>query len=414
MGEYLTLCELRGAAAPGKGCTLNNPALKFCAKRATVKQWGTQNADCTTTDVSALTDGPTVFSPKFARLNTAVMAGQRGIISIYGDSGVFGQGSNVGTSGLTGAYLTSGIARLAARLAARGGTQGSYCFGNRGSMTATTNPFYPTPMTFPTGWAPNAGTFQSSWGALLSNNNVDTSDLTTTVYEQFDTLEFFLWAFPGAGGYTIKVDGVLVDTIDANGANLVTHKTYTVAFGNHTVTVNRTGGNKALCGFRVYKANTPCIQIDNFGISGEAMYNITGRDGTYAADAINVVRANPTGSHLVGIQYGGNDRVQGRTAAQLRADIVTFGTAAKTGGADIFVISPVPTDPATVPASDMDPATWLPAIAGAAQDLGCPFLDLHTLWGSYAARPTWYYDQYHPNALGYTQNGDYMYDFITT
>lgn len=73
MGIYSNICELRGRAAEGKGCTLVD-GLKFCAKRSTAFG-GTVSDDCSTIDADDLTDTgvilPTVFSTPDPLFNSA-------------------------------------------------------------------------------------------------------------------------------------------------------------------------------------------------------------------------------------------------------------------------------------------------------------------------------------------------------
>ncbi|MDV9040898.1 SGNH/GDSL hydrolase family protein [Stenotrophomonas sp. RAC2] len=163
-------------------------------------------------------------------------------LMVVGDSNVEGVGSGAGTLGLTGASETSFPARLAELF----GYQRSSWFGDQNTKEAGVplSTFNPA-ITLGSGWAPDAAV-SSIFGASFMVAAPGAGPLTYSPVGSVTKFRLWYATFTGLNNaLQVRIDGVLVDTINTSGSALLTFRDYNVAAGSHNIAVTPTGSGSA-------------------------------------------------------------------------------------------------------------------------------------------------------------------------
>jgi lysophospholipase L1-like esterase len=324
-------------------------------------------------------------------------AGQAKILCV-GDSTTFGMGAGTGAQGTIGARTKSWPVKLAEILNAAGipAHAGSIC-GN-GALTDADFVAYDPRLTLGAGWAQSTVTSLATRTWL---NTTSVNPLNFTPARAFDTIEVYYLQNAGYGTFTVGVDGgAAAATINAAGAQALMKATVTVPKGTHTINIarNGTGAGVHIAHINTFDSTAPAVSVINAGWSGAATSSWDSVTSPWSpGNAIGVIAPD-----LTILNLGINN-----WRAAPPVDVPTFKTQlantllrAKATG-DVILLGPPPSEiGAALPENQ---AAYLLAIYEIALANNVPVIDITQRFGSHedANALGFYFDQLHPNGLGY-------------
>ena len=330
---------------------------------------------------------------------TAVLAGaSRALIVGVGDSTTAGVGAG---AGLPGRRKDGYPAKLAAKLSALGlDGNGQSFMGNQNASTANTTTFDPR-LVLGAGWVVEGGI--EAPGMNPFRNNSDTTALSWTPDEAFDTVEIYYLRNTGLGTISWDVDGGSATNIVTTGAEALAKATVTVALGLHTVNIKRVSGACYVAGVVTYNSATKAVDVINAGRPSATTTTMQA-----AGNAWSPLRGIPAiAAHLYIIDLGINDwnSVGAIAVATYKSQLAIFAAACYAAG-DVILRVPVPSDP-TWQTMEIQ-SQYRTAIYEVAQAGGYVVADMFTRWTSRAASVDKYYDNVHPNEAGYIDEAEML------
>lgn len=327
--------------------------------------------------------------PNWKVAKAAVAGGTRNAILVpYGDSTTAGFGSVAG--GQTNFVSQSYPTKLAALLASASASSFS---GNHAASTDN-----------------DARVSVGSWGvdtnATLGGFAFSTSGTTTFSFapsNPIDTIDGFTFKNTGFGSFTVHVDGgASLATVNLSNATagILSISPISVPLGVHTIQLVPVSGAVYIHTIRAYNSASKEISIMNAGASGFNSTQLS--DSSIWLSALIVLQAFAPDLTII---EGGiiNDWCQGIAVATSQTNLQAMITAAKRSGAgDVFLLSPVPSNPAQI---DAAPAyavqqTYVDMMKALAISNGIGMVDVWRLFGG-TFQSSLMFNDVHPNGAGY-------------
>jgi lysophospholipase L1-like esterase len=158
-------------------------------------------------------------------------------------------------------------------------------------------------------------------------------------------------------------------------------------------------------GVILYDSSHPEITVLNAGWSGAKATDVAANTSKPWGTINAIGTYDPD---LVVIDLGINDWVQGTSEADYKNAMQAIITAAKNAGSDVLLVVPVPSD------GYPSQASFQTYIHDLAITNDVPVIDFIGLWGSWSAANTngWMSDALHPNATGYEQKAQDIFNVI--
>lgn len=320
-------------------------------------------------------------------------------LGVNGDSIVFGQ------YGTPAAFQAGWPARLRKmfddRLGVRAGTGVHWCF--QSYRSDDTRVVY-TGATDVSGYGPFAKSCVSLQGAnSITFGPVDCDSFTVYYLSQSGT------------GKTmgLSIDGGAVQNVNTGGGagNAPATATITAAsYGAHTLTITAVASIVYVVGFEGIVAGGKGVNVTGCGYPGLAAANFitSAGDATPTTHQFPLVHAAPD---LTMIAFGANEWLGDQAVATFLANLQTaVGLVPVTS--DVMLVTSVPNNKTTGPTGTQ--AAYDNQMWALADTLDIPVLDLSARWGTRAADPSIYFDNTHPNNVGYYDIAAMAFDALIT
>jgi lysophospholipase L1-like esterase len=285
--------------------------------------------------------------------------------------------------------------------------------GNAASSNLNT---YDNRMTFPDNDPYGWGFSGSVGGQVVGGYALETTTahagkrFVFTPGTAWDTAEVYYSSYPiGDSGNTgnILADTTSIGTINLYNSNNVFNKsTFTTTLGTHPFVTSMVGdGQYDLEGIILYDSSNPEITVLNAGWSGAKSTDVAGGTSPWATTKDGIAVYDPD---LVVIDLGINDWVQGTSESDYKTAMQAIIDAAKNAGSDVLLVVPVPSNGYPSQTNFQD------YIHDLATSNDVPVIDFMDLWGSWSQANTngWMSDSLHPNATGYEQKAEDIFDVI--
>lgn len=303
---------------------------------------------------------------------------QNAKVAMIGDSTTRGTGSAT----TTGQALNGWGPQLAAALTQAGLTTGwQNVFGN-----PSTN--YDSRLSLGSAAVSNV----TVGGGCFGISGAGTLGFTTT--QNCDT--FDIYYIDGAGVFTLNLDGgATLATVTGASAFTIKKQTVPGSLGAHTLNCVWVSGTCFIVGIDCYNSAAKQVTLWNMGWSGSKSTdwatNAAGRD------PLNCIPATFL-PDLGFICLGINDWLNATPVATYSAAIAALIAAVRQSG-DVILMTPVPTQISTKALSAQQP--FIDALYALAAATSCPLIDLWGRFGTQEANSTLYFDDRHPNGVGY-------------
>ena len=266
-------------------------------------------------------------------------------------------------------------------------------------------------LTFGAGWSATG----FSVGLFYSNTTV-ASSITYAPSAVIDTVDVYYLQFSGYDTFDISVDGVQQGAnVVTNGATSVLKATRTVPLGQHVVAINKHGTtpNCVIIGISCYNSQSRGIELFNAGSSGATSTNWANVAQVWSPSS--VAAGNPWSvfqPDLAVIMLGINDWQGAVAPATYSTNIQTLITALQTAGADVVLMTSVPTASGTTAVATQ--LGIMQALRNLASQDGLPLVEVYSAYGSYviAQGNLGYYlpgnTAVHPGTTGYQAIADIL------
>ena len=338
----------------------------------------------------------------------------RGRIVVCGDSTSWGEGGGTGgTNNRTGAKQLCWPTMVGKTLNNLGITCNWENFASSGGNTGVVNitDWTGSTATYKTGVVPGSSwalSSSTSAGGCLFTDTTGTTAFAYTPEIAVDTFELFDIQVSTGGAISYNVDGGSSTGLSQTNATSQYRVTSIPAgsVGTHTLNVARTSGNAFICGMRAYNSTIPAVDIINLG-----------RCSSQTSDWI--VNANPwsplpsfsqycSTADLVIIDHTINDAFNSQTIANYKANLQTLVNTAKSGGADVLMMTGNPSNVATISAGVQE--SFRLALCDVVVANGLPLIDQETKYISWVNlnQRGWMYNNNHPNQFGYADIGAFV------
>lgn len=240
-------------------------------------------------------------------------------------------------------------------------------------------------------------------GSMLTCSGVSTSDFQFSPGIAFDSFDF--WHPKTASANTqvlVKVDGVVIDSINQSGTNGLQKKTYNVPLGLHTIAIQSTGtGIAYIIGIETHDSTSVANEICNCSISAANMSDLTAAANPWS----NLTALQKLAPDAVILHCTINDLDNAVTPATLRGLIDTFVNTVNGYGIDqvltvswAWVNSSLSTDGTLDIVSEY--------LKKSASAVGGAWVDMRYAVGASGTQTTsrgWKHDNWHLNASGYAR-----------
>jgi lysophospholipase L1-like esterase len=323
-------------------------------------------------------------------------------ILLIGDSTFAGYGAS-GISGYNNNAVASNIASdLASAFNATIPSQQSSFFGNGNNQATPNITSWDARMVQGAGWAANGTTVGGKW----FQNNSDTSSLSFTPTQAFDTIDVYWVEGGGNGTFTVNVDGgATLATVNTSVSpfNLIRKTTISVPGGltTHTINLQRNGvgGLVIFQGMDTYNSAQKIISVWNGAGAGDK--SVSYIQATNPGDYLNFAKFLTPDLCVISSEI--NDWNALTSIATYTSQLQTIISACKQSGDVILVTAPAE---ATVLASQATQDQYNAAYAQLAASNNIPIMittSIDANWSSYTAANAAgrMFDQTHPNGPGY-------------
>jgi hypothetical protein len=357
---------------------------------------------------------PTVNLANWRTKRAAVIAGTaRATIVSVGESTSTGVGAGTGGIGIVDGWNKAWPNRLAVKLAAGGipATTSSFFNGaGGGNLTFSTLASYDPRRTFGAGWDNYVPTPPMGWfgGNYLysqgASNNIDFAPGTS-----FDTIKVHDFSGGVPGTLTVAIDGGanLSPTLPQSGGSAYRITSYTVALGVHTVNLRGLNTSETvLGGCQVFNSAVKAVDVIIGGIpSGNVLQSSDTSDPWSAGNVTGALQPD-----LLIIKTAINDALDLTTMAAFKAGLQVLVDKGKLTG-DVVMLTSNPWSGSTQQVQE-DLRT---AMIEVANTNGLLVIDGFNFYGG-----TWaiananglMFDQYHPNATGYDNEAQLIYNIL--
>jgi lysophospholipase L1-like esterase len=234
-----------------------------------------------------------------------------------------------------------------------------------------------------------------SFGALVTSTN----PMTFTPNVQTDTLDVYFATNAGLGGFSVSADAggaTNYSTSAAAGYGKITFSSGSLA--SHVYKIKAIDNNHLfIVGMVAYNSAVKQVSILNMGYGG----SLAVENSSNLWQSLSAVVAAYAPS-LVIIDIGINDALSGTALSTFQTQVQTQISAAVNNNADVLLVIPIPTNPASIAASVT--AGYQGVIRGLAQSNNVPLLDMASRIGAYApalAKGFYYSDGVHGTGLMY-------------
>lgn len=160
------------------------------------------------------------------------------------------------------------------------------------------------------------------------------------------------------------------------------------------------GNSAMLVGIEPINADTVKMTTINAGLSGTTTNDVNNEQQPYSP--LNIIRGLKP--DLTIIMLGINDWYISKTSqSQFETNLRTIISAAQTGGGDVLLMTPPPSNTRFTVQADQD--AYVTTIKNVAASLNLPIFDQYALWKSYSVTNglDWMKDALHPNERGVHQ-----------
>ncbi len=256
-------------------------------------------------------------------------------------------------------------------------------------------------ITVGSGWGYSAST--SMGGRLLTASSA-TSSLSFTPVGNTDTFKFWHIRAGSNGTMSYQVDSGSVTNINDNGANAALSVTISgLSLASHTIKFNYvSGGNVYVIGVESWNSAVSSVDVINAGWGASTAGDWAASTSSPWDPATMITSIAPD---LVLICIGINDWSTGVPVGTYTPQMQTLITAAVASGADVVIVTPVPS--ATSFASQIIQQGFVDSMADLAVTNGLMRINEFGVIGTYVAGNALglYSDGQHPNDAGYAQFG---------
>lgn len=340
--------------------------------------------------------------PIFNRKMAGVKTGQNNCrVAIVGDSVTVGLGAFS-----SGDRLAWGYTSIAQRMFGKVGVS-----AQRDWLTSNgdgTSSQYDGRIILGSSWTGNGG---NSLGGAMYNAATNTNALSFTPTGIVDT---FVIYFPtsgslGLGTFAADIDGGTPTTQSEGGANSISKVTITAsAPGIHTCNIKySSGGTVYIAEIEAYNSKVSQLQIMACGWGGATTGNVT--TTVNAWDPLLALKY--VAPDLTIIATGINDWHNGVSLSTFQTNYQSLITAALVSG-DCVALLPPPTLAATTPQATQD--GYIAIIRTLAATNNIPVIDIYDRYQTHTFSSLLYFDDFHPNVLGYEVMGKGMFDMLSS
>lgn len=283
-------------------------------------------------------------------------------------------------------------------------TTNNAAMGNGGSGgTTLQNNALVTPGSFS-----NGGSFVTGGKTMVATSNAS-GPLSYAPGVVCDTFDVYYIQIAITGNFNIDINGGTPVAVNANGSTAFMKATVTGSAGVNTLNITWTAGSISIIGWVGYNSAVKSVNLINAGNSG-ATAAVLANTGTVYAAASAIPNIAPD---LTILDIGINDWFTGTAVSSFLPSVQTIiSQCLKTG--DVLLVTPIPSQPATVPLATQQPyVTGLRALA-AANDTA-----LYSFWDVWQPIDNTLYAQavgaqlIHPNAAGYQLNALELFNVIS-
>jgi lysophospholipase L1-like esterase len=361
---------------------------------------------------------------------SALGTGTGGIGTYTMSANATATGASVAVSA-TGPFATSGARRysvpwlLAKYLTARGlsactdAVFGTNNVGATGGGAAARYADYNRAIT-PGNW--NADANYSVGGPMWTNAALDTSVLSITATQAFDSVEVYYARNSNTPDMEVSIGGGAYTTLTGATGGVQVISRVVIASGAapaiQSVNLRRKAGgatgNIRVVGVAFHNSQAPRINIINLGWNGSTTFDHVAADNAWSPINALPILAAGANVKLAIINLGLNDtwpsnpRGQSSTAAQYKANLRTIVQAALANVGSCILIKPTPQQLSTRDPNNLMPA-YRTAIDEVAAEFGCGIFDLQALFVDYATANVaggYMADDVHLRKRGYARIAD--------
>lgn len=359
--------------------------------------------------------------PNWRAALAAARAGTAGplIVAIPGDSTVAGTGGGNPASAIGNNARGNALSqKLGDSFAASGlAKNGADFFGFNfpiNTQTAADYAAWNTSVT-PGGWSYVANLI-SLGGNMWNVQGAAGGNLTWTAEGRpFDRLAIYYVRNSSLGTFRVKVDGIVVQTINSSvaGPDIGLVVVTGIMLGTHIVELEWISGSVYVIGMETLDTTSKAsVRIRNLGLGSATSAAIVDNATAWRA---RYMLAKLEAAHLHIVEGGViNDWLQSAGTAATSANLTTMMTAATTNGGDVLLLGPTRSDPASTGVTLATQDGYVAAVAALANGTTRTFFDLKPVMGDYAAMSAAgrMYDGKHPNPAGYAAEAAAVYGAI--
>lgn len=315
-------------------------------------------------------------------------------VLLYGESGVAGQGCGTGAQGLIGAATVGYGKKIADAI---GGLYAGFLGENNSTVGSVTPSQYDPRLTLGTGWAADIAPAHCG-GRFITASGATAGECAFA--PGVPVSEFVFW-YPrtstAQAALEVRIDGVLVDTINQIGADALLSKTYSMALGLHTISFKATSTGTSFVLGVVSRDGTSAPIVMQAGNCGRNMSQISSAAFPWEPRPSAVALA----PDLTVIKCTVNDSNAGTTRASYVASLESI-MAALAPTSDLVLVISFPSDNANTFNGGLDALSR--AIHDLAADFGASVVDTREVYGikySRAQARGLNFNADHGNSAGY-------------
>lgn len=346
-----------------------------------------------------------------------VVAGTgRSRICIPGDSNAWGEGGgDSGTNNRVNAKLRCWPTIFAQRLSSNGISANWEGIYGSGAKDSTIVPIADMRAVYFSGWNPRSAWSIASLprlGGLWYQNTADTNIFSYTPTLAVNKFEIADITAAGGGTYNYNIDGgsntLVTETSGTSSFRLTTIDAG--ALDAHTLNIARASGTAFIVGVRAWNSAVSQVDVLNFGMGSSVVADWVVNTAPYSP--LPSLATMAASADLVILPFTINDAIVPTATASYKADLQTLINTAKTAGADVLLMTGMPTNTAVDP--DVNQQTIRQAMKDLALLNDLPMIDLFDLYGSYANLQTlgYVYNSRHMNTAGYANLGNFVADKV--
>lgn len=348
-------------------------------------------------------------TPKWRSAKARVMAGSSTAkILMIGDSTTYGYGA-VGGGQSTAITAANFPTRMGQRLTTLGVNSVNSSWFGAGAASPNDRVGGDSRLTIGGGTSYN-GSVYTCGGSFYTIPGSGTMAFAPS--QTVDTFVIYYATYPGNGTFSWKFNSGTATQINTSAAGGVTKAIVTGTLGANTLNLTGVSGNSLIMGIDAYNSTAPAVLVSNagwFGSSSVAWNQTSGANWDAPYTIQNLIKPD-----LTIIDLGINDWNGAVAISTYTANIQALITAAISNG-DVILKTPVPSNP-TGHASIASQQQYVSALYALSASNNIPVIDAYARWQSYGvSNPSplsLYYDDLHPNATGYADEGPWIAELV--